>query len=44
MSECAGRNCSYYYQNEDEEYPHCHYEDTRFPAPCEYEDEDYNYY
>lgn len=29
--------CCYYWQDEDESRPRCHYEDPRFPAPCEYE-------
>ena len=37
MSECAKRGCSYYWQDEDETYPRCHYEDPMFPAPCEYD-------
>lgn len=40
MSECAKRGCSYYWQDEDEAYPRCHYEDPMFPAPCD-QDDDY---
>ena len=40
MSECEKRNCSYYWRDEDEAYPCCHYDDPRFPAPCEEDDED----
>lgn len=28
------QNCSYWYAEEEDEYPHCHYDDI-FPAPCE---------
>lgn len=41
MSECEKRNCSYYWRDEDEAYPCCHYDDPRFPAPCEEDDEDW---
>ena len=41
MSECEKRNCSYYWRDEDEAYPCCHYNDPRFPAPCEEDDEDW---
>ena len=40
MSECEKRNCGYYYQLPDEDYPHCHWEDDGFPAPCEYDDDE----
>lgn len=43
MSECAKRGCSYYWQEEGEAYPRCHWE-SRCPgdvAPC---DEDDVYY
>ena len=39
MSECAKRGCCYYWQDEDEAYPRCHWE-CHCPgdmAPCEYE-------
>lgn len=42
MSECEKRNCSYYWRDEDEAYPYCHYNDPRFPAPCEEDDEDWD--
>lgn len=42
MSECEKRNCSYYWRDEDEAYPCCHYNDPRFPAPCEEDDEDWD--
>jgi hypothetical protein len=29
--------CCYYWQDEDENRPRCHWEDPRFPAPCEYD-------
>lgn len=35
-------NCGYYWQEEGERYPRCHYPDNDpFPAPCEYEEEYY---
>lgn len=40
MNECEVRNCGYWYQDEYEEYPSCHYNDPRFPAPCEEEEEE----
>ena len=39
MSECAKMNCGYYWQEEDEDYPRCHYPDDGTPAPCEYDDD-----
>ena len=39
MSECEKRNCGYYYQLPDEDYPRCHYPDDGTPAPCEYDDD-----
>ena len=39
MSRCADSNCGYYWQEADEEYPRCHYNDP-WPAPCEYDDEE----
>ena len=33
MSECEKRNCGYYYQLPDEDYPRCHWEDDGFPPP-----------
>ena len=35
MNECKDRNCGYWYQDKYEECPTCHYNDRRFPAPCE---------
>ena len=29
MSECAKRGCSYYWQDENESYPRCHFERMR---------------
>lgn len=40
MSKCADMNCGYYWRDENEAYPRCHYPDDGFPAPCEYDDED----
>ena len=37
MGECAKRNCSYYWQDENDAYPRCHF-DSWGPAPCEEED------
>ena len=38
---CASSNCGYYWQDEGEAYPRCHYpEDDVFCAPCEHEDWD----
>lgn len=39
MSECEKMNCGYYWQEEGEDYPRCHYPDDGTPAPCEYDDE-----
>lgn len=35
------KTCGYYWQDEDENFPRCHYESMGDfdPAPCEYEDE-----
>lgn len=33
-------NCGYFWQEEDEEYPRCHYPEDGTLAPCEYDDED----
>lgn len=38
MARCADSNCGYYWQDVDEDYPRCHYDDP-WPAPCEYDDE-----
>lgn len=42
MSDCEVLNCGYYYQNEDEDFPSCHFpsDDYHTHAPCEV-DEDY---
>jgi hypothetical protein len=37
MNPCELMNCGYYWQEEGEDYPRCHYSDDRFPAPCEEE-------
>lgn len=39
MSECEKMNCGYWYKEEGEDYPHCHYPDDGTLAPCEYEDD-----
>ena len=39
MSECAISNCGYYWQDEDEDYPRCHF-DGFGKAPCEEDDWD----
>lgn len=33
-------NCGYFWQEEGEDYPRCHYLDDGTLAPCEYDDED----
>lgn len=40
MAECVAiKNCGYWYQDEGEERPSCHYPaNDPWPAPCEYED------
>ena len=38
MVRCADSNCGYFWQEEWEPYPSCHYNDP-WPAPCEYDDE-----
>lgn len=35
---CASSNCGYYWQEEGEDYPRCHYPNDGTPAPCEYDD------
>lgn len=40
MSRCTDSNCGYYWQEEGEKFPRCHYNDP-WPAPCEEEEEDY---
>lgn len=37
MARCAD-GCGYYWQEEWEDYPSCHYNDP-WPAPCEYEED-----
>ena len=37
MSECEKMNCGYYYREEDEDFPRCHFKG--WTAPCEYEDD-----
>ena len=40
MPRCSDGPCGYWRQDEDEDYPRCHYpEDDPFPAPCECDDE-----
>lgn len=41
MSECERRNCGYFWKEENDAYPCCHYNDPMFPAPCEEDDEYY---
>ncbi len=38
-SECASRNCGYFWKDEDEAYPRCHFEGP-FNAPCEEDDDE----
>ena len=34
-------NCGYWWQDDDEDYPRCHFEyDSPWPAPCEYDGEE----
>lgn len=40
MSECEKRNCGYYWKEEDEEYPSCHFEGPVGWAPCEQDEQD----
>ena len=40
-SECERRNCGYFWKEENDAYPCCHYNDQIFPAPCEEDDEYY---
>ena len=35
---CIEMHCPYYYQDEDETYPRCHYDDPYYLAPCEQSD------
>lgn len=39
MSRCADSNCGYYWLEQGELYPRCHYPDDGSMAPCEYDDE-----
>lgn len=33
----CGDNCGYFWQDEDDDYPRCHFDsDSPWPAPCEY--------
>ena len=37
----CGDNCGYWWKDEDEDYPSCHFDqDSPFPAPCEYDGEE----
>ena len=38
MSKCADSNCGYYWQEQGELYPRCHFDGFGL-APCEYDDE-----
>lgn len=38
MGPCEERNCGYYWKDENEDYPCCHWKDDGFPAPCEEDD------
>lgn len=38
MAYCDSINCGYWWQEEGEGYPRCHYDDP-YPAPCEYDDD-----
>lgn len=38
---CADSGCGYYWQDEDDDYPHCHF-DGFGKAPCEEDDWDEN--
>lgn len=37
MGLCEKMNCGYWWCDEDEKYPRCHYDDP-WPAPCEHDD------
>lgn len=39
MSECERSNCGYFWKDEDEDYPRCHF-DGFGKAPCEEDDWD----
>lgn len=37
----CGDNCGYWWQDEDEDYPSCHFDhNSPWPAPCEYDGEE----
>lgn len=36
------KDCFYWWQDEDDDFPQCHYEGLDGTAPCEYEDEERN--
>ena len=40
MSKCEVTNCGYWYADEGEMYPRCHFEGPDGLAPCEQEEED----
>lgn len=41
MNICERMNCGYWWKEEDEDYPSCHFpSDEIFPAPCEEDDWD----
>jgi hypothetical protein len=40
MSYCDKMNCGYYYKDEDDDFPCCHFVGPDGTAPCEYDDED----
>ena len=43
MGPCEARNCGYFWKDENEDFPRCHWEDDGFPAPCEEDDGDYDW-
>ena len=40
MGYCDKINCGYWWKDDDEDFPHCHYEGPDGSAPCEIDDED----
>ena len=40
MGYCDQINCGYWWKDDDEDFPHCHYEGPDGYAPCEIDDED----
>lgn len=37
-------NCGYWWKDENEDYPSCHFDqDNLWPAPCEEDDTDFDY-